>query len=842
MSSSSIHKQSFTILDRPTRSVTLYPASAAIVRDITDIVVKSGINEYTINNISGVAKESSFRVEGHGTHATITDMSVQLIRSPEQKLYDSDDSESDSESESESEDDKILRGIEEDIYGLKCELESLEWDLQTANNSVLAWEAYGRNFCGIRTNAGEDKPEEPVDIERMTKFTELYALSRYNAGKMRNSVREKTREIEAKEKEQKKLREKIDKRTKRQKHNDLVRQQRKSEEDRLTKHYPYYRLKVTVEAETLPSDAPCITAEIDTGKPKHPDDGTPPSDANGPSLRISYLVTQAGWASYLVGWTPKFDLRFDTVSRTGVLDFRAETRNATGETWSEAAVTLSTVETKYSGFLERIPQLNEWKIGLGKKEDSDKNMFSDQEWKYRLQTNMFGGFGSCGTGIGFGANSQSATTGGGLFGAQQQQLPAVSEFGVATASPSPFAARNLFGGPPQSGNLFASLTPTPSTSGGLFGNSSASIPASGGLFGNTNTSIPASGGLFGSSSQQLPSTSTFGSSAAAPSIGGGLFGNFSRQPSSTSTFGASVPVNGGFFGSSSQQPSSTSIFGAPASGQSASVFGQSTLPFGAPRPEPEDLERHRHGRSRSRTPPSRAPSPAALPYKPDAKMSLSTSTSNTYGIITTFSLPGKKTLPNNSTPLRFMVSETILSDIDLTYTCTPKFRTAAFLTASLSFPSSAPPLPERSIASVSVDGTFFGTLPIPKKPEDGEKMQIPLGVDEGIEVTYSQPKRRSEIKGILRKEETLTFSRAFTVKNRKGRQVVVVARDQVPVVDEERPVAMTVTKPDEKKGEVEIKEGGKVEWRYTLEAGEERKGELEWEVVVENGTGVETLS
>ncbi|KAF8244435.1 hypothetical protein K440DRAFT_663469 [Wilcoxina mikolae CBS 423.85] len=841
MSSSSIHKQSFTILDRPTRSVVLYPASAAIVRDITDIVVKPGINEYTINNISGVAKESSFRVEGHGTDATITDMSVEFIRSPEQQLYDSDDSDSDSESESESEDVKILRGIEEDIYGLRCELESLEWDLQTANNSVLAWEAYGRNLCGIRSNAGEDKPEEPVNTECMTKFTELYALSRSNSGKMRNSVREKTREIETKEKEQKKLREMIDKRTKRQKHNDLVRQQRKSEEDRLAKHYPYYRLKVTVEAETLPSDAPSITADIDTGKPKHPNDGAPPSDAKGPSLRISYLVTHAGWTSYLVGWTPKFDLRFETVSRTGVLGFRAETRNATGETWSEAAVTLSTVETKYSSFLERIPQLNEWKIGLGKKEDSDKNMFSDQEWKYRLQTNIFGGFGSCGTGTGFGANSQSATTGGGLFGAQQQQqLPATGGLGAAAAAhSSPFAARNLFGGPPpQSGSLFGSLAPASSTGGGLFGNSSQQ-PSSTSAFG---ASAPTSGGLFGSSSQQPSSTSTFGAFAAAPSTGGGLFGNSSQQPSSTPAFGASAPASGGLFGSSSQQPSSTC---APAFGQSVfgqSVFGQSTLPFGAPRPEPEDRERHRRGRSRSRTPPSRVPSPAALPYKLDTKMSLSASTANTYGIITTFSLPGKKTLSNSATPLRFMVSETILSDIDLTYTCTPKFRTAAFLTASLSLPSSAPPLPERSIASVSVDGTFFGTLPIPKKLEDGEKMQIPLGVDEEIEVTYSPPKRRSEIKGILRKEETLTFSRTFTVKNRKGRQVVVVVRDQVPVVDEERPVTMTIKKPDEEKGEVEIKEGGMVEWRYTLEAGEVRKGELEWEIVVENGTGVETLS
>ena len=34
------HKQEFSILGAPTRSITLYPASASVVRDITGVVVK----------------------------------------------------------------------------------------------------------------------------------------------------------------------------------------------------------------------------------------------------------------------------------------------------------------------------------------------------------------------------------------------------------------------------------------------------------------------------------------------------------------------------------------------------------------------------------------------------------------------------------------------------------------------------------------------------------------------------------------------------------------------------------------------------------------------------------
>ena len=40
MSGENINKQEFHVRDLPTRSVTLYPASAHIVRDISDIVLK----------------------------------------------------------------------------------------------------------------------------------------------------------------------------------------------------------------------------------------------------------------------------------------------------------------------------------------------------------------------------------------------------------------------------------------------------------------------------------------------------------------------------------------------------------------------------------------------------------------------------------------------------------------------------------------------------------------------------------------------------------------------------------------------------------------------------------
>lgn len=700
-------------------------------------------------------------------------MSVELIRAPEPAIVDTDSDASDSHSDSDREDvedDPAVRALLGKVAKMSSQCETLQWDIGTADDCVSAWKAYGNTLCGFR--AGKDSPEpgEPVLISTIESFTENFAVARSAAGKRRRSLADATQELEAGQKELAKCRLKAERRIEKQRHNKLVRRQRKKASDAPTT-YPYYRLKVTVEADTLPPDAPSIAAEVDPGRPKQPDDGAPPLDAAGPSLRISYLVAKAGWS-------PKFELRIDTTARSGVLSFRAEITNTTGELWREAAVTLSTVETRYSGVFECIPRLRPWKITAGTKD---------------AQTDARSGY-------------------------------SVSEWSQKTASLFTLRAAAA----PNS-NPFATPATRFTSAGGLFGSVQPATSFGG------NSEIPNPGQL-----------ASFGSAAKKPTVGGTPPGTFAASRTrgggghTTETLSLSAshpppappaPYNppSGFFG------------GVAASGLNPPAFGALPSQDAPPAPPATPCKKkkgRRPGTSHSPTPPdSPSDSTPALPFVADAKMALATSTANIYGITTTFSLPGKKTLPSSPTPLRFMVSETALHDIELAYTCVPKLRTAAFLAATFSLPPAAPPLPERSLASLSVDGTFLGSLQLPKKDDD-DKLVVPLGADEGIEVTYALPKCRSETKGILRKEETVTFSRAFSIRNRKARDIVVVVRDQVPVVDDDKPVKLVVKKPHD----ADVQEDGTVEWTFEMPPGELQKGELEWDVIVEGGEGIVSLT
>lgn len=692
-------------------------------------------------------------------------MSAELIRTPEPATLDTDSDSSDSHSgysDSEPEDVKDDPSVKEmlrKVADLSLRRDTLEWDIRTAEDCVAAWRAYGQTLCGFRAGESSPDPGQPVSESVIEDFTGKYSAVRSDVGSLCRRLADVKQELEHSQKELARCRLKAKRRIEKQRHNKLVRRQRK-EASGASATYPYYRLKVTVEADTLPPDAPSIVAEVDTGKPKQLDDGAPPPDAAGPSLRISYLVAQAGWS-------PKFELRIDTTARDGVLSFRADITNTTGELWREAAVTLSTVETRYSGVFERIPQLKEWRIAAGSKD---------------AQADEHSGY-------------------------------SVSEWTQKTASPFTLRAAAV---------LNNSLPPPPparmSSTTGLFGGPQLANSFGGSAF--RQRGQPAGGGQLGfSATNSVRSTRGSGGD-------GGLFG--SAEPQSAPTgglFGYTAPPSG--------SPGGTPSL--PAISHSGALASQATPP------EARSTRRRRSRRtSSSPTPPgSPTDSTPALPFMADAKMALATSTANTHGITTTFSLPGKKTMPSSTTSLRFMVSETALNDIGLTYTCVPKLRTAAFLTATLSLPPAAPPLPEHSLASLSVDGTFLGSLQLPKKGDD-DKLAVPLGVDEGVEVTYAPPKRRSETKGILRKEETVTFSRAFSIRNRKARDIVVVVRDQVPVVDDDKstPLKLVVKKPRN----ADIQEDGTVEWTFEMHPGELRKAELEWDVIVDGSEGVISLT
>ncbi|KAJ5093555.1 hypothetical protein N7456_009416 [Penicillium angulare] len=196
-------------------------------------------------------------------------------------------------------------------------------------------------------------------------------------------------------------------------------------------------------------------------------------------------------------------------------------------------------------------------------------------------TNTLGGFGAqnqtqnkpgglfgSGTGGGFGSSTTQPNTGGGLFGGgntsgtgtsggglfgqqqnqQQQQQPAAGG-GLFGGGQSTNTGGGLFGSSQTqqpakpAGGLFGggSSTGTGSTFGG-FGASQPQQNTGGGLFGNTqNQQQQKPGGMFGSTSG---TGGLFNQSSTGQNTGGSLFGsqNQQQQPANNSMFGGSQPA------------------------------------------------------------------------------------------------------------------------------------------------------------------------------------------------------------------------------------------------------------------------------------------------------------
>lgn len=77
------------------------------------------------------------------------------------------------------------------------------------------------------------------------------------------------------------------------------------------------------------------------------------------NLSISYIT-------YSASWCPRYDLNLNTLMSTGALDYGAELRNTTSETWRDAKIILSTSQTTFSGLSEEIPTLHPWHLHLQK--------------------------------------------------------------------------------------------------------------------------------------------------------------------------------------------------------------------------------------------------------------------------------------------------------------------------------------------------------------------------------------------------------------------------------------------------------------------------------------------
>ncbi|KAA8909972.1 hypothetical protein FN846DRAFT_940968 [Sphaerosporella brunnea] len=348
-----IHYQTFNISDLSTRSVTIYPTRAAVVRDIENVLIKPGRTEITINNLTPHADEHSIKVEGHGTNAIVTDMTVDLVPNRNVAADISDDSDS-----SESEDEEELKSPE--LKAAIAEVIKLTSEKEDIRVAIESWSERADYLIKSMTYITENVAAPP-DLDTFAATRDKLYQGSKSAVKDMEAVEKK---LEIAEKRVARLQKQFDRERKKpreaRRQRRLARADRNAEKKEQQLEIPerVYRVRITVELEVLPSETRTVIASAPTGKPRKPEDDVDDRvNKDLPSLRISYITGNASW-------TPHYDLRLDTTQQSGTLSYKAHFTNRTGEVWRDAKVTLSTSQNTFSGLNDKVPWMSPWNVTL----------------------------------------------------------------------------------------------------------------------------------------------------------------------------------------------------------------------------------------------------------------------------------------------------------------------------------------------------------------------------------------------------------------------------------------------------------------------------------------------
>lgn len=251
---------------------------------------------------------------------------------------------------------------------------------------------------------------------------------------------------------------------------------------------------------------------------------------------------------------------------------------------------------------------------------------------------------------------------------------------------------------------------------------------------------------------------------------------------------------------------------------------------------------------------------------PPQKMGLAASGSESYGLTTTYDLPGLRTIPPSKLVRRHVITEITLPSVEFSHISVPKLRAAAFLKARIRNPSNTPLL--RGPAGLTLDGSFLGNSTIPRCAPD-EYFELGLGVDEEVHVEYRKPVRKVASMGMLVKEQVVTYERCARIHNARGNPVKLVLFDQVPVSEDER-LRITISRPRGLKSagdavkvagsgntllgsvgnakspavpagssaayvQAEMRKGGEIRWEVSVEGGKDAVLPLEYEARLPGG-------
>ncbi|SPQ23869.1 1b4e9f36-a589-48ea-98f2-e1969fde7dbd [Thermothielavioides terrestris] len=390
------HKQEFHVRNLPTRSVTLFPSRAQIVRDIKDVTLKPGANEITVVGLTPTVDEHSIKVEGTGS-AIITDITVELL--PNRDIFDEiyPDSDSDLEKDGSEDDDddedeadaagagadkvsSALEAVREKLVALRDQQKRAKELIASAESRLKVLDSYATSLdckSGVDIEASLEtyrKEREKVfndhmegtardrelakEIEKLR--PEEARLEKLQAKEVRKAAKQKAKSRRAREK----LR---DKKRRRDAERDKEKARIRRERDQFWPRACYtVRISLDAGANLTPGSSRRTSissaADVQLASDQAPTKEGEAGAAVACDLTLSYVTSSAFWA-------PSYDLALSSTTNTATLCFDARLTNMTSETWSNCKVTLSTSQAHFSGLQDDAPALVPWRLKLVGKGD-----------------------------------------------------------------------------------------------------------------------------------------------------------------------------------------------------------------------------------------------------------------------------------------------------------------------------------------------------------------------------------------------------------------------------------------------------------------------------------------
>jgi hypothetical protein len=715
-----------------------------------------------IEGLTPTVDEHSIKVEGTGA-ATITDMTVQLVANKEvyEDIYPSDDEEDEDDEDevagSDQEDD-ATKAVTAEIAKLNVELLAENEKTDSASACLAMLEKYTgtiaskrpedlekclQDYSVERAKAYADQVASIVRTEELEKKMHVLNKKKTQLGKAAMKAKLKVQAEQRKKyaKKQRKLQE--------------AREEKARIKAERVKFWPkkVYKVIVSLDAPSGATPASSRRGSIDSlVKVPLPAESGPSSETS----KLGEINLSLSYITYSASWSPRYDLSLNSVTSSGILDYCAELKNTTSETWRDTKVVLSTSQTSYQGLGDTIPVLQPWHVrliknGYGNKGSSVSSkapaLYSqyEQDHKAKLRNEIPAQVFAPRNEL-FGLNTSSPQ----VF--QQQAIHydagSTQDYRQQQTVPMPLLAQSR----PNEAELTKSFAPRM-----LF----APQPPS----------------------TTKPNVSPFGNLASAASALANPFGAPEGAPARFCQRRKEREQSSVLFGSSSQESGAND--GIPGAKKSAGLFGG----FGGrggppPPPAPSGLGGFAADGASAKEDLIDYSEDEATISSPDAALLFEESSFSDSGLTTTYDVPTLKTLAPASSTTKHKIARIDFKSVVFSHILIPKLKASAFLKARLRNASKIALL--KGPAGLTLDGSFMGQSTIPRCSA-GDSFTLPLGVDPTISVSYAKPTVRRSQSGIFSKEDCEVYTRMATITNTKHNTAVELrVLDQVPISEDER--------------------------------------------------------